>query len=54
MDRSDIENGIARSWALLEKAGIAGTFSNGGSLKLESEVRDLLLREQIMSTFILG
>ena len=45
MDRSDIENGIARSWALLEKAGIAGTFSNGGWLKLESEVLDLLLRE---------
>jgi hypothetical protein len=47
MRRNEIENGIARSWALVDRLGMGHTFSNGGSLGIDEGVRNLLLQDDI-------
>lgn len=44
MKRSELESGIVRSWDFLVELGLAETFSNPGSLEVDSEFRNVVLR----------
>jgi hypothetical protein len=43
MERRDIENGIYRSWKILENLDIGETFSNGAALEVNEQFRDVIL-----------
>lgn len=43
MDRASLEKSIATAWASVQLLDLGETFSNGGSLEVASEFRDLIL-----------
>ncbi|MGB5084080.1 MAG: DUF2290 domain-containing protein [Methylocystis silviterrae] len=47
MDRRTFEESVYASWDLTEKLGLALTFSNGGSLEVNDEMRKLILNHEL-------
>lgn len=43
MDRNGFHQGIAAAWAALQSVQLGETFSNGGSLEVRTDFRDLIL-----------
>jgi hypothetical protein len=46
MERRDVQNGIHRSWEMVYRLDLGETFSNGASLGVNEEFRDLVLADE--------
>ena len=46
MNRGDVENGIRRSWDVLERLSLGESFSSAAVLPVDEEVRDLALSHE--------
>src|SRR6266436_2332379 len=46
MERRDVQNGINRSWKIVDLLDLGETFSNGAPLEINEEFRDLILSNE--------